>query len=509
MAKWAKLDTRKIVPESWFTIADQAAATVEQATVILDTWANNLQAYAAAVGLSQGLNPQLIAAKAAVEALKAALEAIAAPMQGGAQYLIVAPTAPEAQVPTLALQLGTNVADRTTLNILGPSLLGTGGNYGFFKTVYESMNDRKDIMRPKYDSTDAVAGLVLLAGSDSFIGLQDAMAFYKMLLGPHAIGLDANVYPTPTNFRINYQAWPKAARLEWSSPVTVNTLKYKINKLGIAHVCVYRHTENFRTDLPASQLLKYQIAKLPYSPLELYYEDKTIEDGKTYYYAVGFELVVTDTDGVEHTFPAPQVTAARYMVPPTPPLPRYTAYLGGEIPGIVKAELTAGSVPWATGTPPDWIGLNATAQFVPSIQNLVSQLNGVVGELESLIALELTGDKLAGLLRISSGNKAKLIAAVRRIVDELRAILVPVAGLYALPFAGEGGNEFILTTLYNSLFSGDPADRPPFDTGREFVCGVVLLAGGDTAAISGVKALGSLFEPVADDAAAAATILAR
>jgi hypothetical protein len=72
-----------------------------------------------------------------------------------------------------------------------------------------------------------------------------------------------------------------------------------------------------------------------------------------------------------------------------------------------------------------------------------------------------------------------------------------VGGIYVRKFFGQGGNQFFLSDLANSLAPGFP-NAPPYTRGDEYVTGVVWLTGGPRALVEAVMAMLDMFFPTSE-----------
>jgi hypothetical protein len=124
----------------------------------------------------------------------------------------------------------------------------------------------------------------------------------------------------------------------------------------------------------------------------------------------------------------------------------------------------------------------------------------MMAELEKLAdKLIAPGDLLKQYIDFLKAEVERYAALVNAILEQIKRIAellnLPkiVGGIYVRSFFGQGGNQFFLSDLANSLMPSFPG-APPFTRGDEYVTGVVWLAGGPSyaevkAAITAITAL--------------------
>lgn len=383
-----------------------------------------------------------------------------------------------------------------------------GGNYGFFKTVIESLRDQGDINRPQFfDDDDYVGGVVLLMGTDF-----DPLGFLDdiwKLFGLFDLGVDGvPKAPRPQNLKgraitpivktsTNSTGGKFSAFLEWD-PVEVPITR--LSDLGGIVLFPERFailrsknnvnalTANSVPDLMGTRTLSSGATFGPtevifegnYDPMDVTYIDKNLqaEPDDSFYYAIAWKLKGYGNDADIATT---EGTPYDYW---------YTSNVARVVPYPTRPD----------STPPDWIRTPSIASIFPQFAYF---LRMIVAELEKL-AGKLVGalDFITEYVEFLKSEIARYEALVNRILDAIKAIQVkfdmPKAGVYFRLFKGQGGNTFLIQDLALSLRSGY-ASAPPFQKGDEYVTGVILMTGGPELLVNSLMTLmGWLFGGSAD-----------
>ena len=374
----------------------------------------------------------------------------------------------------------------------------SGGNYGFFKTVIESLWDEGDTNRPQfYDEDDYIGGAVLLMGTDF-----DPLGFLDdiwKLFGIFDFGVDG-VYKAPRPKNLQGRALTPIVKsssnstggkfstfLEWDQvevPITKLTdlggLVLFPDRYAIIRVKnnVNALAANSVPDLMGTRQLSVGdsfgdaevIFEDSYDPTDVTYIDKDIdaEPDDSFYYTVAWKLKAFNSDE--------EVTAEGGTV--------YDYWYTSNIVRVVPYPTRPGS------TPPDWIRTPSVASLFPQFAYFLRLL---VAELEKL-AGKLVGalDFITDYVNFLKSEIARYEALVNQILDAIALIQVkldlPSAGVYYRLFKGQGGNTFFIQDLALSLRSSY-ASSPPFHKGDEYVTGVIFLTGGPEVLVDSLMTL--------------------
>jgi len=363
-----------------------------------------------------------------------------------------------------------------------------GGNYGFFKTVIESLRDEGDTNRPQfYDEDDYVGGVVLVMGVGGF----DALGFLDdiwKLFGLFDFDLDGvPKAPRPQNLQgramtpivksaVNDTGGKFSTFLEWD-PVEVPITK--LTDLGGIILFPERYaiirsknnvnalSANSVVDLMGTRTLSNGstfgpsevVFEGPYDPTDVTYIDENIESepDDSFYYTIAWKLRAYGADEDRTTSDG---TAYEYW---------YTS----NVVRVVPYPTVPGS------TPPDWRRTPSVSSLFPEFAYLLRLL---VAELEKM-AGKLVGalDFITEYVEFLKSEIQRYEELVNKILDALEQLTfkfqLPTAGVYYRTFEGEGGNTFFIQDLALSLRSSY-ASSPPFHKGDEYVTGVILMAGG-------------------------------
>lgn len=364
----------------------------------------------------------------------------------------------------------------------------SGGNYGFFKTVLESLNDRGDTHRPQFFSdSDHVGGVIMLLGTDfDPLGfLDDIWKFFGLFNFPDSVPK----VPRPKNLKASAMSEVVGGKftvlLTWDpADVPVTHLEDLGGVILYPHKYAVLRVKNDVSALTASSVVDIMgtrslsvgatfnngnatvIAEDNYDITKMTYIDEDVSASKSdsFYYAIAWKLKAYNAD---ETFEEGNGTDLDYWY----------------ISNVARV------VPFPTlplSTPPDWVRTPSVASLFPQFAALLRRL---VLEIEAF-ASKLLGatDLLKKYVEFLKAEIARYEAIVNKILDELAKLTakfdLPTAGIYYRTFKGVGGNSFFLSDLANSLLPSYE-NAPPFMRGDEFVTGAILMAGGPEVVVDG------------------------
>jgi|GEM_PF-4947060 len=369
-----------------------------------------------------------------------------------------------------------------------------GGNFGFFRTVVESLYDEGDLNRPQFlDDDDYIGGLTLVVGTafDPLGLLDDIWKLLSMFQGPDTIPK----FPRPQNLRGRAVSTLNTGRfsalLNWDAP---EVPVYHLEDFGGTFYFPYRYAiirgKNTTGALSATSVIdlmgKRDIAvgdtfrngdmevivedEFDLSKISYLDEDIPAEDGDAFYYAVAWRLrgfgpdeVLTQDGGRtdEYWYISNVVRLTPYPILPA-------------------------------STPPDWYRTPSIAQLFPPfaevLRKLVAQLENATNKVQGNI--QMYKDYVAFLKR-ELLRYERIVNEILDAIAELAARFdLPTSGVYLRTWKGQGGNTFFVTDMARG-FTED--DAPPFNDGDEFVAGAVLLAGGPELVVDALLAAYGLF----------------
>lgn len=380
----------------------------------------------------------------------------------------------------------------------------SGGNYGFFKTIWDSLYDEGDLNRPMfYGNNDYVAGYVMLIGSDfDPIGFLDDLwrlfGIFGSLFGgipglPEDIPVPTNLIATPlsTGQAGSYGTSTGSfdVLLEWDGPGSLinqisdlgNIILYPtetaiirvknnpnamiasniVELAGTRELTVGRlgGTDDMNVEVVA--ILDKPLVKTTYVDRNVPLDDTPI--GDSYYYATAWRL-----DAFE----------SRFVSDDTAPQRKLDYW---QISNVARATPQPAHPP---SIRPDWLRTPSLASLFPPLEEFIGRIIGFLKTLEGLIGSVLDQYKAyIEFLKSEVKRYEKLITDILDTIKKLAELLkVPsiTGGVYYRPFYGKGGNNFFIQDMLMSLVVDSAADpnAPPFLRGDEWVTGFVLMTGG-------------------------------
>jgi hypothetical protein len=353
-----------------------------------------------------------------------------------------------------------------------------GGNDKFFSIFSKALKDEFDPNRPQYtESNDAVVMSVAMAGAPSYAAsIEIAAAFNRIFHPPSNSDLAANTVPTPQNLRAKAVAHPSsrrvAVRLEWDAPKALFTFPFFPGVgTGVKRYAVIRSTDQtilnarsvldlfntrtLSTGMTSTDKKKVHKVVAVGTGANSTFVDKgeDLDPAKSYYYAVAWELTVTERG-------------------------KDTVIKFDKLSNVVKTRVLAPAVS-ETGNPPNWSALPSLAQLVPALADSTFLLTQ---QLRSFS--EKTKGSKGGLSKALTLGTARLdrivqdIDSINTSFKRLKASIgQPIPTIHGTTFSGVGGNDFLLAQLSAALHDESDINRPPFDD-NEYVLGVCIVAGG-------------------------------
>ncbi len=369
-----------------------------------------------------------------------------------------------------------------------------GGNYGFFKTVMDSVYDEGDTNRPQFmDEDDYIGGITMVIGTafDPLGFLDDVWKFMGMFQFPDSIPK----FPRPKNLKgkavSTIGSGQFSALLHWDAP---DVPVYHLEDLGGTVYFPYRYAiirgRNTINALSASTVIDLMgtrelsegdtfnggamevIVEDGFDPSKISFLDEDIaaDEDDSFFYAVAWKVrgygakeQVTEDGGIEEDY---WYISNVVRLTPYPSLP--------------------------ASTPPDWYRTPSIASLFPPfaeiLRKLVAQLENMYNKLEGLV------DMYKAYIDFLKSEILRYEKIINDILDGLAKLAAslqfPTTGIYMRTWKGQGGNSYFLTDMASS-FTED--DAPPFTKGDEFVAGAILLAGGPEALVDAFLAAFNLF----------------
>lgn len=365
-----------------------------------------------------------------------------------------------------------------------------GGNAGFLRTVSESTVDPADYNRPLFGPTAFVGGVHVLAGAPNYADLLGFITAIDALFDQPR-GLAVSGKPVPQNLRVDairlITGQPGAA-LSWDAQDRVVPIPELDIVCAITRVAIIRSTNpEFLSATSPEKLFgtsrlnkgmqsadgKTEVIDVvdvgTFVPTSYGDTTGTLIDGTTYYYAVSFNL---------KTLPLAQLPTLDEQDDPV--FRRF--YKLSNVASVTPKQKSTRS---GLSTPADWQRtpvlnvLPATGIIVDVIKSALREFSA--GTASSTAAL----DNFIRFLQSEIEKVARYSDQIAAVIQTITSLLTQDAAvrIYARPFFGVGGTDFMVADLATSLSPENTDEgRPSFDRGDEFVTGIVLLAGAPSAA---------------------------
>lgn len=474
MSEWATLNPNQLLPTEVVTAINALANLISQ---VLEVPA----------ALSVPATPSLSSLDAARAVANTLLDTLSSLLKGGRVHMLPIPivkTPPAAPPPALPPTLGDLQAALDV--VLGPSstaaadayasmIVKTGGNAGFYNSFAQSLMDLADLNRPQYDAQhDAVVMVTLLVGAPRYAAITSAATTLDLIVKPKGGNtMAARTLPVPQSVvgRVVGASVPPGVgvRLDWDPPKIPVTLPYFPGvRFAVRRYAIIRSSsmklqaatsvlELFPTQALTEGMTSgdYTVVAIGSGKNSAYLDtDATIDATKPLYYAVTWEVDVSENGGDAVTLPFSRLSGVVKVVPKAP-------------------------APQQSGQTPDWIATDSAINLFPGLaagaQSLIEEARVLLKPSTSPL------DKINGAIAVAAGATQRVAARSKELLDDVKrlsaALSSPMPSLYITQMSSAtGGNAFLMAELAKRL--GDKADptRPPFDAG-EYVCGVCIVAG--------------------------------
>lgn len=360
------------------------------------------------------------------------------------------------------------------------SSTAVGGNQGFWKTLALSLQDEGDSNRPNFPSNFAVTGVCIIVGATSLQELDGKLNVIKSIFKVNN-RTDPFSRSQPSITELNVKVIPDlsespakiAVRLSWPSvPPIVAASAFGGELRVIKEIFVIRSTDKkIREQFSWSDVFSRQ-------PLDV--SSDLQEEGPTKVIARikndGFVQSYIDED------PSLDPTTSYYYAV----LPRYeidgTTQPMGNLSPVRRVIL---SDPQATvnSEAPDWWASPTLVKMIPSLYKVLQKLEILISKLESRT---VSNSGLLGMinqtieqLSLLSQQLEDVNEEIQSTADKLESILSEgTAGIFSTNISvNKGGTSAWIAELAKRLSDPEDSSRPPFDSGHEFVSGLVIMAG--------------------------------
>lgn len=397
------------------------------------------------------------------------------PKKGLAYYLPQALIVPE-QAPTGALnaRVGPEVSQLPSWRrAFDSSQLFTGGNAHFLKTVANSITDPGDGARPQFTRTAYWGYVALVAGASDISAAMTTAAYVDSLFrrdgGAETLASgSSDMSLIPTGLRARASTQGDLVVVEWnpipSRPIgdgwSCSPWKYALIRSESPEAMTARRV----LDLFASvELTEGMTGRFGSKVLKLatynglvhrYVDESEITPNQTYYYHLAVRTRAEGPDGERKPWPFDLLSSAvRYRRAPR------------------------SSPPGRRGTPPDWYRTPSVLSLIPALGRLSDQLLEAIGSMRSSStqAISYSTAALEALDR-TLGRLGVIISDLELVIGQLNSVYsTPSANVHVILQQGQGDAMSVVRDLATQLDVLDDPNRPDFDTGDEYVCGLLAL----------------------------------
>lgn len=398
--------------------------------------------------------------------------------------------------------------------IFNPRDLFLGGNAYFVKTLAESLYDAGDRNRPKFAPQSYWAYSLLVAGATDVTSLLSAATFFDRLFGRarSANGVSASRGVSdfvPRNIRVGPSGRGYFPVLEWERvPQSVALLSYDGARVVPTEYAVIRSTD-FRaktatgvldlfsnTELREGQTGQFgaKVLKVAsYDGVVNRYIDTEEFTNPSVFYHVAFKSRTEAPAGAGASVPAP---------------PRSNAAGEPQTDSVTRVDnpynLLSSCAEWRRPTSnaqltdmrlsaaPDWARTTSVAALFPGLERL---LDRAVENLQTLSSasrnINETNNAYLNMLSREVARITRQTAEINSYLSQLQAVFAtPNADVFTTTRQGQGGVGTFLSDVILTMDDTRDPNRPNFDTGDEYVTGVVLLCvGPDPAPIAAAFAM--------------------
>lgn len=504
MSNWVALNPNEIIPTALLT-SFQAGG---------DAYSQYLELLKASIDSAKALQTLLSPSTPDIlqEVTKAIVDVVEGFLQAGKIHVLfvpigkIYPVAINAGLPSTLIDMGEYFGatkedmdkntDPAAAEAYGAAITDGGGNAGFLQAFTASLMDELDPARPQYlQPNDAVTMLVVLAGSASFSNVvKAARGLNRIFLPKGNDDLAARTLPIPQGLRAKVIGVPNdnriGVRLDWDvPPLTFSSPYFPGSYTQVKRYAVIRSTSDFiasattvldlfnTTNLTAGlesgdKAKSHKVIAVGSGKTSTWIDNSDLDATKSYYYAVAWELEISD-NGIVTVLPFDKLS------------------------GAVKTRPKA-TTPSQNAVPPDWHALPSPLEAIPG---LAQQVQVLLERLKALSTRPIGAPALLGAsLDVLTKNLERQIERIDAITQQIALLNVsfsqPLPQLYATSITGVGGNAKLVADLAARLFDTADPNHPPFVNG-EYVTGVCLVAGGprlpDLSAVTNL--LNTLFAP--------------
>jgi hypothetical protein len=424
---------------------------------------------------------------------------------------------------SLPIDIATRIRKNPSFTqIFNSNNLFLGGNAYFVKTVAESLYDPGDRNRPKFDAASYWTYALLIAGATDVTSLLSAATFFDRLF---SITRNANHVSAsrgvsdfvPRGLRVGPSGRSYYPVLEWEHiPQSITLLSYDGARVVPTEYAIIRSTD-FRAktttrvhdlfndvNLREGQTGRFGARVLKVAPydgvINRYIDTSEQIAGQSYFYHVAFKSRTEAPVTAENIASIPQRNQPNSSPrPPTiitvnNPYNMLSSCAEWRRP-TSRTKLTDSRMSIA----PDWERSPSIATLFPGLEHLLDlALENLASFKQASSNLNERNNAYLDLLGREVDRLSAKIAEINGYLSQLQAIFAtPDAGIFTTIRQGKGNASAFLSDMILAIDDTSDPNRPSFDTGDEYVTGVVLLCvGPDPAPIAAAfSMLEGLFGP--------------
>ncbi len=402
---------------------------------------------------------------------------------------------------------GRGATSPTFAQLFSPETFATGGNAYFAQTLLESLYDRGDLSRPTFSRNSYWASAVLVAGSSDPLGVLTLAAHLDRLFGESKASRGV-VNRLPGNVRARPSMRDRGVVIEWdhaapsTTLVSMDALKVFVRQIAIIRSRSFEAKSAARVgdlfpgrNLTVGSFGRYGsevLAVFNYDGLTTQYVDRAplAEDVPAFYH-------VAFSTAIEGTATREEIEALGVVAPPegttSGPLEIGFDRMSHCIEFVRPSKATARAALPASVLP-DWRRTPTVASAIPPLAGFIDYIGEILNSIGGAArTIDDYNNTYIEFLTRELNRIAQRIQAIETALGQLAQLIDPIqAGIHVTTLSGQGSAGDFVAEVCAALDARNDPNRPAFDTGTEFVTGVVLVATAPSAA--GVLGALALFE---------------
>lgn len=340
-----------------------------------------------------------------------------------------------------------------------PEQTASGGTFGLYRAIVDSLYDVDDANRPDYDQDAYVGCAVFLYGAPTISDFINAATRASILF---EAGSSTGPQTPVTGYQIPV---PRELKVRESKPGQYDVrfaprgVQFARGGVGVAvtieSTTIYR---KYGTRITQDEdLAQYAVVTLDNNA-----RSADIPVSELCYVCAAHTVLISELK--------PGGASVRLE-------PSYE-YLSDQVRVAANTHTRRSTT---GGRLPDWFMLGSISEVLPPISRVLAELTYV---LDTALNATTASKSFLASLRAGLAARERALAtwllAIERALAPLTLLSDLPAGLYVTSFDGVGGNAALLEGL-RSAFSSNNTTLPPFRTGEEYVGGYVVVVAGTAA----------------------------